>query len=179
MKPHLLAFALLLAGSIAAPAADSLLLNGSGIRTKPILGAMYELALWVPASLKGSDAKSLLTADQSMTLVLTIQSRLITRARFTEATSEGFAKAAKAGYASDQTQRFLDQFTGTEFRKGDIVTMRFANGALTTLYRKQAEGVETVLGAIPGMELKKSLFAIWLGDLPVQESLKQALLGSR
>ena len=32
--------------------------------------------------------------------------------------------------------------------------------------------------AILGLDLKKALFAIWLGDSPVQESLKKALLGA-
>ena len=176
MKYRMLALALLLAGAGTTPAAEDLLLNGSGIRTKPILGAMYELALWVPPALQGAEAKALLEADQPMTLVLNIQSRLITRARFVEATREGFAKAAESGYAAAQTQLFLDQFAGTEFRKGDIITMRYAFGALTTLYRKAADGAETVLGVIPGPELKRALFAIWLGTVPVQESLKRSLL---
>ena len=177
MKKAILALVLLLATACAACASESLVRRGSGIRTKPILGAMYELALWVPPALKGAEAKVLLEADQPMNLILTVQSRLITRARFVEATREGFAKAAESGYAADQTQSFLDQFSGTEFRRGDTITMRYANGALTTLYRKAADGTETVLGAIPGPELKRALFAIWLGSVPVQEPLKRNLLG--
>ena len=55
--------------------------------------------------------------------------------------------------------------------------MRYADGALATIYRT-ADGAETPLGSIPGLELKKALFAIWLGDVPAQESLKQSLLAS-
>jgi hypothetical protein len=32
------------------------------------------------------------------------------------------------------------------------------------------------LGTVPGADLAKALFAIWLGDVPVDDSLKQALL---
>jgi hypothetical protein len=32
--------------------------------------------------------------------------------------------------------------------------------------------------AIPGADLYKALLKIWLGDKPVQDDLKQALLGS-
>lgn len=178
MKLRLLApaAALFLACAVAAVASESLVVRGVGVRTKPILGAMYKLTLSVPESLKDGDAKTLVDADQSMEFVLEIQSRLISRARFVEATTEGFAKAAEAGYASQQTQAFLDQFAATEFKKGDAVVMRYANGALTTFYRKQADGSETTLGAIPGLDLKKALFAIWLGDVPVQDSLKKSLL---
>lgn len=172
------ALALLLALAVVAPASESLVLNGSGIRTKPILGAMYELSLSVPESLKGTDAKTLVESDLPMEFVLEIQSRLITRARFVETTSSGFAKAAQSGYASDQTQAFLDQFAAVEFKKGDAVVMRYANGALATLYRKAADGSEAPLGAIEDFGLKKALFAIWLGDVPAQESLKKALLGA-
>lgn len=177
MKLRLLAPALLLVLAAAASAAENLVLNGSGIRTKPIIGAMYELSLSVPESLKGAGAHTLIEADQPMAFDLEIQSRLISRARFVEATTEGFEKAAQSGYASARTKAFLDQFASTEFKKGDFVLMRYADGALATSYRK-ADGSETTLGTIPGLDLKKALFAIWLGEVPAQESLKNALLGA-
>ncbi|MGD9783022.1 MAG: hypothetical protein AB7V14_12865, partial [Kiritimatiellia bacterium] len=75
------ALALLLALAVVSSASESLVLNGTGIRTKPILGAMYELSLSDPESLKGAEAKTLVESDQPMEFVLEIQSRLITRAR--------------------------------------------------------------------------------------------------
>lgn len=172
------ALALALTFTAAAQAADALVLNGSGLRTKMIIGALYDLSLYVPDSLKGADAQALIEADQPMEFVLNIKSSLITRARFVEATSEGFAKAAESGYTSDQTPAFLDQFAATEFKKGDVIVMRYASDGLSTLYRKQADGSETQLTTFPGMGLKKALFAIWLGEKPVQPSLKKALLGA-
>ena len=177
MKKATLALVLLLAAALAASAAESLVRRGSGIRTKPILGAVYELTLSVPESFKTADAKTIIEADQPMEFVLEIQSRLITRARFVEVTTEGFEKAARSGYASPGTQAFLAQFSAVEFKKGDFVLMRYADGALATIYRT-ADGAETPLGTLPGLELKKALFAIWLGDVPAQESLKQSLLAT-
>ena len=177
MKKAIFALVLLLAAATAATASESLVRRGSGVRTKPILGAVYELTLSVPESLKSADAKALIEAEQPMEFVLEIQSRLITRARFVEVTTEGFEKAAHSGYASARTQAFLDQFSAVEFKKGDFVLMRYADGALATIYRTAA-GAETPLGSIPGLELKKALFAIWLGDVPAQESLKQSLLAA-
>ena len=177
MKKAILALVLLLATACAACASESLVRRGSGIRTKPILGAVYELTLSVPESLKAADAKTIIEADQPMEFLLEIQSRLITRARFVEVTTEGFEKAAHSGYASARTQAFLDQFSAVEFKKGDFVLMRYADGALATIYRT-ADGAETPLGTLPGLELKKALFAIWLGDVPAQESLKQSLLAT-
>jgi hypothetical protein len=175
--------ALLVALSTAALAADDLVLNGSGVRTKMILGTMYDLSLNVPQSLKGAAGNALVEADQPMEFVLTIQSGLITRARFVEATTEGFAKAAAAGYPAENTKMFLDQFADIEFKPGDVIVMRYAPDGLSTLYRKPAAGEtaasEKTLGLIPGLELKKALFAIWLGDAPVQASLKNGLLGKK
>ena len=177
MKNATLALVLLLAAATAATASESLVRRGAGVRTKPILGAIYELTLSVPETLKSADAKALIEADRPMEFVLEIQSRLITRARFVEVTTEGFEKAAHSGYASARTQAFLDQFSAVEFKKGDLVLMRYADGALATIYRTAA-GAETPLGSISGLDLKKALFAIWLGDVPAQESLKQSLLAA-
>ena len=177
MKKAILALVLLLATACAACASESLVRRGSGIRTKPILGAVYELTLSVPESFKTADAKTIIEADQPMEFLLEIQSRLITRARFVEVTTEGFEKAARSGYPAPNKQAFLTQFFAIEFRKGDFVLMRYADGALATIYRT-ADGVETPLGTLPGLELKKALFAIWLGDVPAQESLKQSLLAT-
>ena len=183
MKLRLLVPALLLALATIAAATESLVLNGSGVRTKMILGTMYDLSLYVPESLKGADAQSILESGKPMEFVLLIKSSLITRDRFVEATTEGFAKAAAAGYASGKTPAFLEQFAATEFRKGDTVVMRYGPDGLSTFYRTPAEGetpaTEIKLGAIPGLDLKKALFAIWLGDSPVQESLKNALLRAK
>ena len=174
--------AALLIGATAVTAADALVLNGSGIRTKLIIGTMYELSLYVPAALKGAEGQAILESDQTMALVLNIKSSLITRARFVEATSEGFAKAAAAGYASEKTQLFLDQFANTEFSKGDTVVMHYGPNGLSTRYLEPATGESEAtvvnLGTIPDLGLKKALFAIWLGSSPVQPSLKKSLLGS-
>lgn len=177
-KRLLAALALLPAFLSAAAAADELVLNGSGLRTKFLLGTMYELSLYVPAELKGAAAAAILESDQSMELRLAIKSGLITRERFVETTTGGFAKAAESGYASDQTSAFLAQFDKAEFKKGDVVTMRYGPAGLTTLFRKAADGSETTLGTIAGLDLKKALFAIWLGKTPAQESLKNQLLGA-
>ena len=168
--------------SALAPAAEELVLNGTGIRTKPILGAMYELSLYLPKEMKGAHPNAIIEDAKPMELSLLIKSSMITRDRFVEATSEGFAKAAESGYASNQTQLFLDQFSKTDFRKGDTIVMRYENDALVTLYRKaetkDSKPVETKLGRIAGPDLKKALFAIWLGNSPVQEALKKSLLGA-
>ncbi len=164
MKPRPIrtALAILAALAVTAGAAD-LVSNGSGLRTKPILGAMYELDLLVPPALKGADAKTLIEADQPMQLVLTLKSGLINRKRFVETTTGGFAKAAKSGYECAKTPDFLAQFDDTVFRKGDIVFMAYGPDGLTARAgnrQKIPPPMKTcALGTLPGLNLKKP-FAI-------------------
>ena len=170
----------LLAALIVSALAENtnLVLNGSGPRTKPIIGTLYDLSLHVPEALKGSESKTLIESDQPMEFRLEIKSRLITRERFVETTTGGFDKAAKSGYPSPDSQKFLGQFANTEFKKGDTVIMQYGVDGLTTRYRK-ADNTESTLSTIPGIALKKSLFAIWLGNTPAQDSLKKALLSPK
>lgn len=158
-------------------AGKDLVKNGSGIRTKAIIGSLYKMTLWVPANLKGTDGKKIIEANAPMSVVLVIDSRLITRKRFVEATSDGFGKSAKAGYASAKTDSFLKQFDKVKFSKGDIVAMKYTPAGLITQMTYKEGGKTETLGTIPGLDLKKALFAIWLGPVPVQESLKKSLLG--
>lgn len=186
MKKSLLlsALAAVLLFTPAVQAKDSLVENGSGLRTKMIIGAMYELSLQVPSALKGADASQIIDSDQHMELVLTIKSKLINRKRFVSATSGGFAKAAESGFVSDKTDAFLKQFDDTVFRRGEIIIMSYGSKGLTTTYQTKEtadDGAVTFksekLGTIKDLDLKKALFAIWLGEAPVQASLKKGLLG--
>ena len=166
-------------------ATAALVLNGTGQRTKSILGTMYYLSLYVPQQLQGKSGKEIIEANAPMYLVLKIDSRLITRERFVEATTDGFGKSAVAGYPSPKKAQFLAQFDKTVFAKGDFVIMSYTTAGLTTTYKKlvekdgKKEFTAQVLGTIQGIDLKKALFAIWLGPNPVQEDLKAKLLSGK
>jgi hypothetical protein len=167
-------------------AAGGLVLNGTGVRTKSILGTMYYLSLYVPQELKGKSGKEIIEANAPMNLVLKLDSKLITRERFLEAISEGFGKSAAAGYTSPKKTAFQAQFDKTVFAKGDFVIMSYTPaGGLVTSYKKlvekdgKKEYTAQVLGTIAGLDLKKALFAIWLGPKPIQDSLKASLLGGK
>jgi hypothetical protein len=153
--------------------------SGAGVRTKFIVGTLYHATLWVPAALKGKSDKEIIEANQPMSMVLVLESKLITRERFVESTAEGFNKSAASGYATASKQKFLDQYNKVTFEKGDIVNMSYTLAGLTTSYKSVKTGKVVVLGVIPGLDLKKALFAIWLGSNPIQDSLKKELLGGK
>lgn len=160
-------------------AGQGLVKNGSGVRTKSIFGTLYYLTLMVPAKIQGKDAKTIIEANEPMTFILVLDSRLVTRERFVETVGEGFKKAASSGYSSASTQKFMDQFTKIKFTKGDVVSMQYTPAGLTTTFKYKESGKVENLGTIAGLDLKKALFAIWLGDKPVQDSLKKALLAGK
>ena len=153
--------------------------NGAGARSKFLLGTLYHATLWVPAALKGKSGKEIVEANEPMSVVLVLESKLITRDRFVESTAEGFGKSAAAGYAAASKQAFLDQFKKVTFQKGDIINMSYTPAGLTTSYKSVTTGKVDVLGVIPGLDLKKALFAIWIGPTPIQDSLKNEMLSGK
>jgi hypothetical protein len=153
--------------------------NGSGVRTKSIFGTLYYLTLYVPENLKGKDGKMIIEANEPMSMVLVLDSSLVTRERFVETTTEGFAKSAAAGYSSPKKQAFLDQYKKIKFTKGDVISMTYTPAGLTTQIKYKESGKLETLGSIAGLDLKKALFAIWLGAKPVQDSLKASLLSGK
>ena len=153
--------------------------NGTGTRTRSIFGTLYYATLWVPAPLQGKTGKEIIEADQPMMIVLAIDSSLITRERFVEATSEGFAKSEASGYASPKKQAFLNLFDKVKISKGDVISMGYAPAGLTTSIQYKETGKTETLGTLAGLDLKKALFAIWLGPNPIQESLKNSLLSGK
>jgi hypothetical protein len=153
--------------------------NGSGTRSKFLIGTLYFATLWVPAPLKGKTGKEIIEANEPMSVVLVLESKLITRERFVESTAEGFGKSAAAGYPTASKQAFLDQYKNVTFQKGDIVNMSYTPAGLTVTYKSVKTGKVETLGTIAGLDLKKALFAIWLGSSPIQESLKNELLSGK
>ncbi len=153
--------------------------NGSGVRTKSIFGTLYYCTLYVPESLKGKDGKTIIEANEPMSMILVLDSRMVTRERFIETVNEGFAKSAAGGYPTPKTKAFMDQFNKTKFTKGDIIYLTYTPAGLTSQFKFKETGKTQNLGSIAGLDLKKALFAIWLGAKPVQESLKASLLSGK
>ncbi|MGQ9843896.1 MAG: chalcone isomerase family protein [Spirochaetota bacterium] len=152
--------------------------KGTGKRTKGILGTVYYATLWVPESLKTADANAIIEADEPMAVILVIDSVLLNKARFLEATNEGFAQAAASGYTTAKKDAFLKLFDSVEFKKGDVIQLGYdPKAGVKAVFTATATKKTTTLGSVAGLDLKKALFAIWLGPKPVQESLKKAMLG--
>ena len=84
------------------------------------------------------------------------------------------SKSPKGNVASLRSR--IDQFKGffkEKIKKGDVFSMIYEPGKGVTVLRNG-----TKAGTISGLDFKKGLFGIWLGDEPADKDLKKGLLGT-
>lgn len=150
---------------------NALVLNGQGLR-KMMMMKIYKGALYLPE--KSSDAASIIAADKPMAIRLEMVSGLITSEKMEEATLEGLEKAT--GGNLEPIQGSVDEFINVfreEIKEGDIFDIANVPGKGMEVF-KNGTLKKTIDG---GMEFKQAVFAIWLGEDPVQEPLKKGMLG--
>ena len=147
-----------------------LMLNGSGLRSRLFID-LYVGSLYL--SHPESDASNIIQADESMAIRLSIVSSLITGEKLRDATLDGFNQAVADTSALDERiSRFLRAFS-EPLEVGDLFQLSWnPNSDLLVVTRN-----DVVVEQIEGLDFKQALFAIWLGEDPVQESLKDEMLG--
>jgi Chalcone-flavanone isomerase. len=149
---------------------EHLVLNGAGLRKKFFVKA-YAGGLYLKT--KEDSAKKIVNADEPMAIRLQFIYDGVSCKQLVEGWNEGFANATMGnpGPIKERADTFNSFFT-EDARKGDIYDIVYAPG----------EGVYVsikgkLMGTIKGLDFKKALFAIWLGEKPVDTSLKQGMLG--
>lgn len=144
-------------------------LNGGGLREKLGFLDLYVGALYL--NKKSSDATEIIMSDNPMAIRIVIASGLVTRDRFLEALEEGFDNTSVGQYSSKDIQSFKE-FLSDAFEPNDEILLSYSPEKGTIL-SKNGE----VRGSFAGLAFKQALFAIWLGDKPAQNSLKEQMLG--
>lgn len=146
-------------------------LNGAGVREKFWID-MYACGLYLKK--KSSSAKEIINANEHSSLKIQIISGLISSKKMTDAVEEGFKNSAK-GNIKDLRKR-IDQFklvfSKEEIQKGDVYDIIYVPSR-GVLILKNGKGHPL----IEGLDFKKALFAIWIGDKPADKDLKISLLG--
>lgn len=146
----------------------SLGLNGKGIRTKAVFN-LYTAGLYLPQ--KSNDAKAILASEDPSAMRLEITSSMITSENMEEAVREGFQKSsADAEALKPRIDQLIEVFK-EEIKDGDVYDFVYQATSLDII--KNGKKAATIDGA----DFKQAFFGIWLGDKPVQASLRQALLG--
>jgi len=148
-----------------------LILNGGGVREKLWID-IYVGALYLEA--KSSNAPDIVNADKPMAVRLHIVSGAVNSDNMSEAVNEGFEKSTKGNTAPlrDRINSFLDVFKKEPVKVDDIYKIVYAPGEGVKIYKN-----DSLKATVTGLDFKKALFGIWLGDSPVSSSLKKGMLG--
>ncbi len=150
-------------------AGQQLILNGGGKRTDYGIG-VYVAGLYLKQ--KSNDAASIVAADQPMEVKMQITSFMVTPLNMKDGFEDSFKKSATSDLAPIQSR--IDAF-GTSFKglkNHDIFDFAYVPGKGVEISRNGK-----LVNTIPGLDFKKALFGIWLGQKPVLSSLKEGMLG--
>ena len=149
---------------------QNLIWNGSGVREKFFMD-MYVGSLYTEK--KSSDGKAICSANDGMAIKLNIVSGMISSEKMTTAINEGFENAT--GKKTAPYKAKIDQFKAffkDKINKKDVFIIIYAPDSGVTVYKNG-----TKKGTIEGLDFKKILFGIWLGDKPADDDLKDGMLG--
>jgi len=152
----------------------TLQLNGAGLRTK-VFFKVYVAGLYVPQ--KAANAAQLLAQKGARRVTITMLRNV---------DAESFASALNDGLRDNHTEAQLAAMKAQvdtlnanlkmagEAKKGDVIHFEFVPEAGTKI---TVNGKE--LGSvIAGEEFFTSVLRIWLGDKPVDATLKKGLIGA-
>lgn len=153
--------------------ATTLQLNGAGVRTRVIF-KVYVAGLYVPQ--KAGDAATLLTQKGARRMAI-IMLRNVDAETFAAALNEGLrSNHTEAQFVAMKAQ--MDALNANlkavgEVKKGDVINFEFVPDAGTRVtVNGQVRG-----SVIPGEDFFTSVLRIWIGDKPVDGSLKKGLVG--
>lgn len=147
--------------------AKELKLNGMGIRTKFIV-RVYVAGLYTETVSK--ESARILAADEARVMQLKLLMDL-PKEKVSEAIEAGFEKNSK-----DQMPKLKDRLEKLtkglkDVKKDESITFTYVPGAGTSV-----KGPGTDL-TVEGKDFADALFAVWLGKDPVDQGLKNGVLG--
>ncbi len=147
-----------------------LVLNGAGVRKKFFI-SVYVAALYLPQ--RQRDAQVLLQSPPANRVLMHFVYSKVAKHKMDEAWREGFANNLEAPELAAVTER-LERFVALfgDMREGDQVWLDYQPAAGTSV---TINGESR--GTIEGADFNAALLGVWLGDEPVTDELKNALVG--
>ncbi len=149
-----------------------LVLNGAGLR-EILFFDIYVAALYLPHRL--SDPNAVLRADLPRRLRINLL-RDMDAERDLERLLGGMKdnnSPEELAAIHDQVQYFLRLIRAMgKVEKGSVILLDYLPEAGTRVWFNQH-----LLGTVPGEAFNRCVLKIWLGERPIQKSLKKALLG--
>lgn len=149
---------------------EDLVINGAGLREKFFFD-IYAGGLYLKQK---SNKASVAASDETMAVKVHILSGMMSRKKMASALKSGFVKSTNNNTAplQDRIEKFIG-FVSDEIEVGQVFDIVYEKGKGSVLYKN---GVEK--GFVKGLDFKKALFNIWLGNDPVDKGLKNEMLGN-
>jgi hypothetical protein len=151
---------------------NELVLNGAGLRTKVIFN-VYVIGLYLPA--KKTDAAAVLQLAGPKRVAIHML-RNVGAAQFSEALVEGIRdnhSEAESKVLEPQVKELVATMAEIkQAKKGMTIALDWTGAATQLVIDGKPAG-----RPIAGEDFYRALLRIWLGETPVQEDLKRALLG--
>ncbi|MEM7087173.1 MAG: chalcone isomerase family protein [Bacteroidota bacterium] len=149
---------------------EELALNGAGIRKKAMVLKLYSGGLYLTEP--SSDAMSIINSGDTMAIKLHITSGFVSSDAMKDAVADGFDASMDGDTTSlaAEIEKFVSFFS-EEIVEDNIFDITYQGDRGVVVYKNGAE-----LGSISGIDFKKALFGIWLGDDPADKKLKKAML---
>lgn len=144
--------------------------NGTGTRVKAFL-SLYDGTLYLKT--KSSDASAIIEADEPMAVRIKITSRFVSQAKMVAALNDGFSSATGGDTSAidDKIKQFRACFSDA-IKMNDVFIVVYVPDKGVVVYKNNKKK-----GVVGDLEFKKAVFGIWLGDNPVDASLKSGMLG--
>ncbi len=146
---------------------NELTINGAGLRKKVII-KVYACALYLME--KESDAKAIIKADKPIAVKMHFIYKAVDPEKLIEAWNTGFGKSDISNL-QEEIKTFNSYFT-KDALKDDVYDIIYVPEVGTSVYMNNE-----LKGTIPGLEFKKAVYSIWLGEQTELPKLKKAMLG--
>ena len=149
---------------------DELLLNGAGFRKKLFI-KVYAAGLYLKE--KQTDPQKIMDADTPMAIRMHFVHSEVSSKKLVNAWNEGFVNGTGGNIAPIKTK--IDTFNAyfsQNAKKNDIYDIIYIPEQGVSVYIKGE-----LKGTIKGLDFKKAVFSIWLGEKPADSNLKKKMLG--
>ena len=149
----------------------ALVLNGAGVRTKMVF-KVYVAALYLTQ--KQTDANAVISETGNKRVSMHFL-RDLSAEKLLHAIEEGFEannNAAEMTAIGPQFKAFKQLMTSAKaVKEGDVIVLDYTSA--NTIASLNG----TALGTVEGAAFNQALLRVWLGEKPVDEALKKAMLG--
>lgn len=147
---------------------DVISLNGAGLRKKLII-KVYAAGLYLKEA--SSNANEILEKDEAMAIRMHFIYKNVSEDKLISAWNEGFELAGTGEDLQPKIDLFNSYFNKPAL-KGDIYDIIYEPGKGTSVIMKGE-----LMGVIEGLDFKKAVLGIWLGENTSLPKLKEQLLG--